>query len=115
MRINFIDGAIPFAMGNVPCVVVGTSPMEGGIRQCCVGVTRLAEDGECTVEVVHDPHPEADGFVEGRQDSHGWRRDRARASRLSRRECSRVVRILRAVGVGAAARRGRCKDALDDL
>ena len=65
MRINFVDGAIPFAMGNVPCVVVGTSPMEGGIRQCCVGVTRLAEDGECTVEVVHDPHPEADGFVEG--------------------------------------------------
>ena len=60
MRINFIDGAIPFAMGNVPCVVVGTSPMEGGIRQCCVGVTRLAEDGECTVDVVHDPHPEAE-------------------------------------------------------
>ena len=43
--------------------------MEGGIRQCCVGVTRLLEPpaarGERTIGVVHDPHPDSEGFVEG--------------------------------------------------
>jgi molybdopterin-biosynthesis enzyme MoeA-like protein len=68
---------IPFKLDGALCVVVGTSPV-GGIRQCCVGVAKLltAADRaaaeaegraavECVVEVVHDPHPETHGFVEG--------------------------------------------------
>lgn len=88
-----------------------------GIAPSCRKMPRGLEAGlqACWAVEQHLTTRGADGFVEGRQDSHGWRRDRARASRLSRRECSRVGRILRAVGVGAAARRGRWKDALDDL
>ena len=88
-----------------------------GIAPSCRKMSRGLEAGlqACWAVEQHLTTREADGFAEGRQGSHGWRRDRARASRLSRRECSRVGRILRAVGVGAAARRGRWKDALDDL
>ena len=88
-----------------------------GIAPSCRKVSRGLEAGlqACWAVEQHLTMRGADGFAEGRQDPHGWRRDHARASRLSRRECSRVGRILRAVGVGAAARRGWWKDALDDL
>ena len=51
VRTNFAEGKITFKLGGALCVVVGTSPLEGGIRQCCVGLTKLAEDGECTIDV----------------------------------------------------------------
>jgi hypothetical protein len=53
-------GTLPFNLQGVPCIVVGISPL-GGIRQCCVGVANTTNQ----ISVLHDPHPDTDGFVEG--------------------------------------------------
>ena len=70
-----------------------------GTAPSCRKMSRRLEAGlqACWAVEQHLTTRGADGFAEGRQDPHGWRRDRARASRLSRRERSRVGRILRAV------------------
>ena len=75
-----------------------------GIAPSCRRMSRGLEAGlqACWAVEQHLTMRGADGFAEGRQDPHRWRRARARASRLSCRERSRIGRILRAVGVGAA-------------
>ena len=63
LRVDCDGATVPLALDGATCLVVGQSPL--GIRQVCVGRTRLADGASCAIDVLHDPHPESHGLVDG--------------------------------------------------
>ena len=57
LKLSLDGGKLPFPVDNPLCVVTGGSP-RGGFRHAVVGRAK----GQ-TIEILHDPHPSADGIV----------------------------------------------------